>query len=135
MYDDCDLFVLYKLFPNGGTIWLMPGFEENGSDYEDLLAIADCLAENGHEVKLLHAVHYMDPLYREIYGDLIGTRYYRKCPDLLVDGEFVEYESYKTHDTKNAFRNMLHNGLAQSDSVIIRQINLTDGYMYFSKKG
>ena len=68
MYDDCDLFVLYKLFPNGGTIWLMTGFEENGSDYEDLLAIADCLAENGHEVKLLHAVHYMDPLYREIYG-------------------------------------------------------------------
>ena len=48
-------------------------------------------AEQGHEVKVLRAFHYKDPLYREVYGELIGTRYYRKCPDLLVDGEFVEY--------------------------------------------
>ena len=135
MIDDCDLFVLYKQFPSGGTIWRMLGFDETGADYEDILAVADCLAESGHEVKILHAVHYKDPLYRKVFGELIGTRYYRKCPDLLVDGEFVEYESYTSNQPKNALRNMLHNGLSQSDSVIIRQSNLTDGYMLRAIQG
>ena len=135
MIDDCDLFVLYKQFPSGGTIWRMLGFDETGADYEDILAVADCLAESGHVVKILHAVHYKDPLYRKVFGELIGTRYYRKCPDLLVDGEFVEYESYTSNQPKNALRNMLHNGLSQSDSVIIRQSNLTDGYMLRAIQG
>ena len=129
MVDSCDPFVLYKQYPSGGKIWLMLGIDTNGSDYNDIMAIADCLAECGHEVKVLHAVHYKDPLYREVYGELIGTRYYRKCPDLLVDGEFVEYESYKTSQPKKAFRNMLHNGLEQSDNLIIRSCNLSDNYM------
>ena len=135
MIDDCDLFVLYKQFPSGGTIWQMLGFDETGTDYDDILAVADCLAESGHEVKILHAVHYRDPVYRKVFGELIGTRYYRKCPDLLVDGEFVEYESYTSNQPKNALRNMLHNGLTQSDSVIIRQSNLTDGYMLRAIQG
>jgi len=129
MEDSCGVFVLYKLYPSGGKIWLMLGLDSTRSDYDDIMAIADCLAEKGHEVKILRAVHYKDPLYREVFGELIGTRYYRKCPDLLVDGDFVEYESYKTDKPKNAFRNMLHGGLAQSNRIIIRQCSLTDGYM------
>ena len=129
MDDNRDPFVLYKQYPGGGKIWLMLGLDTSGSDYEDILAIAKWLAGNGHEVKVLHAVHYKDSLYRIVFGELIGSRYYRKCPDLLVDGSFVEYESYMSEQPKNAFRNMLHNGLAQSDSVIIRHCNLTDGYM------
>lgn len=42
---------------------------------------------------------------------------------------FVEYESYTTAQPKNAFRNMLNDGLAQSDRIIIRECNLTDNYM------
>ena len=64
-----------------------------------------------------------------VFGELIGTRYYRKCPDLLVNGNFVENESYTSDQPKNAFRNMLHNGLAQSERVIIRYCGLSDGYM------
>ena len=138
MDDSCDLFVLYKQYPSGGKIWLMLGLETTGSDYEDILAIANCLAESGHEVKVLHAVHYKDPLYREVFGELIGTRYYRKCPDLLVDGEFVEYESYTSNNPQKAFRNMLHNGLKQSNNIVIRQCGLTDGNMIrriLSKRG
>ena len=86
--DSCDPFVLYKQHPSGGKIWLMLGLDSTRSDYDDILAIAECLAEQGHEVKVLRAVHYKDPLYREVYGELIGTRYYRKCPDLIVDGGF-----------------------------------------------
>ena len=130
MEEHCDLFVLYKQYTSGGKIWLMLGLDTAGSDYEDILAIANCLAETGHEVRILHAVHYKDTLYREVFGELIGTRYYRKCPDLLVDGCFVEYESFRSEQPKNAFRNMLHNGLAQSDRIIIRHCNLSDGYMF-----
>ena len=129
MVDLCDVFVLYKQYPSGGKIWLLLGYDTNGSDYSDIMTIAECLAGCGHEVKILHAIHYKDPLYREVYGELIGTRYYRKCPDLLVDGDFVEYESYKTTQPKKAFRNMLHNGLGQSDCLIIRSCNLTVSYM------
>ena len=124
-----DLFVLYRQCPDGGKVWLMPGLDQSRPDYKDIMAIAERLAQQGHEVKILHAVHYKDPLYREVFGELTGTKYYRKCPDLLVDGEFIEYESYTTAPAKNAFRNMLHNGLAQSDRIIIRQCNLTDAYM------
>ena len=99
------------------------------------MAVAECLGSDGHEVKVLHAVHYKDPIYREVFGELIGTKYYRKCPDLLVDGDFVEYESYKSDQPKNAFRNMLHNGLAQSDSIILRHCNLSDGYMLQQVQG
>ena len=120
MEDSCGVFVLYKQYPSGGMIWLMFGLDNSGSDYDDILAIAECLAKCGHEV--------------------IGTRYYRKCPDLLVDGDFVEYESYKTNQPKKAFRNMLHNGLEQSDSLIIRSCNLSITYMTrqiqgYAKKG
>ena len=129
MDDCCDLYALYKEYSSGGKIWLMLGLDTAGSDYDDILAIANCLAEKGHEVKVLHAVHYKDPLYRMVFGELIGTKYHRKCPDLLVNGSFVEYESYTSDQPKNAFRNMLHNGLAQSERVIIRHCGLTDGYM------
>ena len=130
-----DLFVLYKQYPAGGTVQMMLGLDRDSSDYKDILVIAECLAEQGHEVKVLHAVHYKDPLYRVVFGELTGTRYYRKCPDFLVDGEFIEYESYTTASAKNAFRNMLHNGLEQSENVIIRQCNLTDGYMIRAIRG
>ena len=103
MEEHCDLFVLYKQYTSGGKIWLMLGLDTAGSDYEDILAIANCLAETGHEVRILHAVHYKDTLYREVFGELIGTRYYRKCPDLLVDGCFVEYESFRSEQPKTHF--------------------------------
>jgi len=33
MDDSCDLFVLFKQYPSGGTVWLMLGLETIGSDY------------------------------------------------------------------------------------------------------
>ena len=57
MDDSCDLFVLFKQYPSGGTVWLMLGLETTGSDYDDILAIAECMAESGHEVKVLSMNH------------------------------------------------------------------------------
>lgn len=119
MVDSSDPFVLYKQYPNGGTIWLMMGLDNSGSDYKDIMAIAKFLAKNGHEVKVLHAVHCKDPLYKLIFGDLIGTLYYRKCPDLLVDGLFYEYESYDRPFKSRKISHMLKRGAEQASRIII----------------
>ena len=73
--------------------------------------------------------------YQIVFGDLKDSKYHRKCPDLIVDDYYVEYESYKTDNPRNALRNMLHHGLAQSDNLIIRKCNLTDGYMLRAIQG
>ena len=119
MEDSFGVFVLYKLYPSGGKILKMKGLEGNGSDYKDIMAIAIFLAKKGHEVKVLHAVHYKDPLYRLVYGNLIGTRYFRKCPDLLVDGLFYEYESYERPFKSRKNSHMLKRGAEQADRIII----------------
>ena len=119
MVDYCGPFVLDKQYPSGGKIWLMLGLDTNGSDYKDIMTIAKFMANNGHEVKVLHAVHYKDPLYREVYGDLIGSRYYRKCPDLYVDGSFYEYESYDRPFKSRKISHMLKRGAEQASRIII----------------
>lgn len=48
---------------------------------------------------------------------------------------FYEYESFLTTNPKNALRNMLHNGLAQSDRLIIKDCYLSDGYILRSVRG
>ena len=135
MEDFEGVIVLLEEYRNGGRISQMIGLNSNRSDYLDILALAHCFASTGHDVRILQAVHYKDPVYRIVFGELYGSNYYRKCPDLWVDGVFIEYESYRTESPKNAFRNMLHNGLAQSDRVILRQCSLTDGYMIRSIRG
>ena len=119
MVDYCDPFVLYKQYPSGGKILQMNGLKVSSSDYKDIMAIAKFLAKNGHEVKVLHAVHYKDPLYRKVYGDLIGTRYYRKCPDLFIDGCFYEYESYDRPFKSRKISHMLKRGAEQASRIII----------------
>ena len=45
MDEASELFVLYKQYSNNGKIWLMLGLDTAGSDYNDILAIAECLAK------------------------------------------------------------------------------------------
>ena len=119
MVDSCDPFVLFKQYPSGGKILQMKGIDASRSDYKDILTIAIFLAKGGHEVIVLHAVHYKDPLYGLVYGDLIGTRYYRKCPDLLVDGHYFEYESYDRPFKSRKISHMLKRGAEQASRIII----------------
>ena len=113
------LFVLYKEYRNGGNIQLMKGLDRAKSDYNDLLAISNCFARLGRKVKVLSPVHYKDTLYSGIYGKLIGTRYYRKCPDLCIDGEYYEYESYQRPFKSSKVSHMLKHGAEQAKRIII----------------
>lgn len=46
-----------------------------------------------------------------------------------VDGLGYEHEGFVSLNPKNAFRNMLNDGLAQSDRIIIDKPNLTEAFM------
>ena len=50
------------------------------------------LCKKGEQVEILPKIHHKDNLYTQIFGDLVGTKYAGKCPDLKVNGKFYEYE-------------------------------------------
>ena len=67
--------------------------------------------------------------YECIYSSLVDTKYEGKCPDLLIDGKWYEHEGFVKKKKKNAFRNMLRDGLRQSCRLIIDRPELTMRYM------
>ena len=112
-------FVLYKTFPSGGKVYLMTGLDKTSSDYSDLLSIAFYFARKGKEVSILAPIHYKDPIYQRVFGLLTGTHYERKCPDLLIDGVFYEYESYSRPFKARKICHMVRRGSVQSERIII----------------
>ena len=116
---------------NVGSVRVMDGLDMSKADTVDLLHIAKCFARMGCEVVILRPVHFKSPDYTAIYGPLIGTKFERKCPDLLIDGNYYEYESYVRPWAKRKLSNMITDGLRQSDRIILdnrdgasyRQIN------------
>ena len=109
----------------------MDGFDYSKPDAKDLMHIAECFASSGRDVVLLKPIHYKSVEYIQVYGPLMGTRYERKCPDMMIDGQYYEYESYTRPWRKRKLSNMITSGLRQSDRIIldnrdgvsIRQIN------------
>ncbi len=68
-------------------------------------------------------------LYDCIYGDLKGTKFYGKCPDMRINGVWYEHEGIVTGWGKHAFSNMLNRGLKQSNHLVIDDCGLTDRWM------
>jgi hypothetical protein len=116
-------FLLLKAFPNGGRVEIMEGYVKQ-SDHDDLLVIAYFFAQQGHTVQIPTMVHFKNEKYQHVFGALMGTIYERKCPDLIIDGEFYEYESYLPPFKRGKISNMMSNGLRQSSRIII---NNNDG--------
>lgn len=67
--------------------------------------------------------------YECIYGDLVGTKYEGKCPDLKINGVWYEHEGFVTDNSKRAFSNMITRGLKQASRIIIDRPDLTERYM------
>jgi hypothetical protein len=111
-------FTLFKAFSNGGRIEIMDEFVKK-SDYDDLLVIAHFFAQQGKIALIPTEVHYKDAKYKQIFGKLIGTVYERKCPDLIIDGEFYEYESFVPPFSKKKISYMLSQGTKQASRIII----------------
>ena len=112
------LFDPYKEYKSSGKIEIINGYKKK-ADHKDLLSISRFFAQKGDSVKITTDIHFKDEKYREVFGALIGTKYDRKCPDLIINEKFYEYESYKSPFKAEKISNMLSSGIKQSSRIII----------------
>ena len=112
-------FKLEKKFANGGALYIHPGLDKRKPDYNAVKTVGREFARAGHEVKMTPRVHQSAPEYLDIYGPLVGTRYFPKCPDLMIDGKPYEYEGFEKPWKKDKVGRMLSHGLKQSPNIII----------------
>ena len=111
-------FKTIKTFKNGGEIQIVDGYKKK-SDHNDLISISRFFAQKGDNVKITTDIHFRDERYREVFGALIGTKYDRKCPDLIINGNFYEYESFIPPFKNDKLYRMFSRGLSQSSYIII----------------
>lgn len=113
-----------------GTIHISNFVNRSDSDFSKLIQVAQSFAEKGSTVKLTPKMSRPAKFeYDCYYGSLIGTPFYGKCPDLNVDGVWYEHEGFISDNPKRAFRNMMTDGLRQSNRLIIDRPDLTERYM------
>ena len=114
-----------------GTVTIHQLINREDSDFHKLDEIATFFArEQGAEVILTPKMSRPPKFqYECVYSSLVGTKYEGKCPDLCVNGVWYEHEGFISSNPKNAFRNMLNDGLKQSNRLIIDKPNLSDAYM------
>lgn len=127
---DVSGFNVTRVFPNGGKILVHKLVPSDDSDYTKLIEIATFFAATGKEVRLTPKMKRPPQFeYASIYGSLIGTKYENKCPDFLVGDLWYEHEGFISRNPKNAFRNMMRDGLLQSNRLIIDRPELTERFM------
>ena len=117
-----------KEYENGGRIEVYKIVDKKTHDYEKIYACCDYFAKQGEKTIITPHVHYKDPLYKEVYGKLIGTKYERMCPDFKVGSNFYEHEGFDVNmnsDPKRTFGNMISRGVRQSDRIVIDDCGVT----------
>ncbi len=103
-----------------GSLNILHGVNRNAKDYQGVLRSAKLFANQGKKVEILPSYNTTkDKAYQEIFGKLKGTKFYGKCPDLRVDGFFIEHEATKRNSPKRNLSNMFTRGFGQSDRIII----------------
>ena len=114
-----DMFKTHKQYKNGGKVLIPKNINKNGSDYRQLVNIANLFAKEGKTVRLNPIVHFKSDEYKKIYGPLAGTIYERKCPDFKIEDMFYEYESFDPPFKIRKIANMISHGVKQSSRIII----------------
>ena len=100
------------------------------TDYRKLVQVAEFFAKDGATATLTPKMSRPPKFqYECVYRSLVGTKYEGKCPDINVDGEWYEHEGFTSSNPKNAFRNMINDGLKQSGRLVIDKPDLTEAYM------
>ena len=99
-------FKTVKTFKNGGIFKEYIFIDKNQSDYLIVKNIGIEFARLGKSVEATPVLHFKSYEYAIIYSSLQGTKYYRKCPDLCIDGQFYEVETYIPPFSKNKVSNM-----------------------------
>ena len=122
---------LLEIYPNGGKVIAYKSINYDTEDFQKIFFCASFFAKQGHTVTITPKLNatLKNPAYKIIYGNLLNTQYYGKCPDFEVNGTFYEHEGYQSSNMKKAFRNMLNHGSKQSNRIIVDDCGLTTGYM------
>lgn len=127
---EANRYEVKKEYANGGKVQVHQLVNPHDSDYGKLMSVADFFAQQGADVKLTPKMSRPPKfVYQNIYHSLMGTKFEGKCPDMLIDGKWYEHEGFTSDNPKRAFKNMLNDGLKQSNRLIIDQPQLTDRYM------
>jgi hypothetical protein len=113
------IFETVKKYKNGGMVEVHTKVSRKDNDYKDLYNISNMMAKAGDKVQILPKLHYKSQEYKMVYNELEGTKYERKCPDLKVNNEFFEYESYKRPFKKAKISRMIAHGVLQSSKIVI----------------
>jgi len=114
-----DAFTVLKEYKNGGRVEAYRTVDKKAGDYKDIYSIANEFAKKGVNVKILSRIHYKSHEYETVFGDLSGTKYAGKCPDMQVNKKFYEYESFKRPFKKVKVSRMLSHGAIQSGNIVI----------------
>ena len=116
---ETELFTIAKAFKGGGWVKIMLGVDKTKPDYNPILTLASLFAKEGKKVKILTSCHFKSQEYKTVFGALMGTKYERKCPDLLIDDTFYEYEGFEKPWKKEKVRRMVSHGMKQSAHMVI----------------
>jgi hypothetical protein len=117
---------------NNPPFFVHPLLNKEASDYKDLFEIIKQFSKMGTIAYMTPTANAKSDLYHYLYKK--KGAYKNKCPDLFVDGAFIEYESFEGIYNENTLGNMLSNGLKQSDKIIIDQRGSSDNVRYAIKR-
>ena len=128
-----------KEYENGGKIDVYDLVNQNASDFDNVFACCEYFAQQGKYVLITPSFSgdvFRNPDYLLIYASLMGTPYWGKCPDFLVDGVWYEHEGYdEEKDLSNGKKGvstlckMLTRGLKQSSRVVLEDCGVTIRYI------
>ena len=113
------LFTTVKTYEGGGRVLIMNGVDKSKPDYKAILTLATLFAKDGSIARILTSCHFKSEEYKLIFGPLTGTKFERKCPDLLIDDKFYEYEGFERPWNRRKIKNMLAHGFLQANHIII----------------
>jgi hypothetical protein len=100
----------------GGVVWRHELVNLKGIDYKDLEEVAIDKAKLGCEVHLLPTLAEGHPLRSEIFPNAKE----RKCPDLKINGEYVEVKIPIDELHWRKINNNIRLAHSQADKVIIK---------------
>ena len=122
-------------YDNGGKIEVYQMVDQTSSDFKKVFACCEYFAKQGKHVIITPSFSgdvFRNPNYLLIYASLMGTPYWGKCPDFLVDGVWYEHEGYdekkdfsNPKKKANTFFKMITRGIKQSNRIIVEDCGIS----------
>ena len=114
-----------------GKVGIYHKVNKKANDFDNVKISCEFFAKQGANTRIypkFDSTKDNNDEYKVLFAKLKGPPYWGKCPDLMVNNIFYEHEGFTTNDPKNAFKNMMRRGLAQSDRLILEDSGVTERY-------